>query len=103
MTPELGFSASDYASIVSINIFVALLSACIIIGHLLEENRWMNESVTAILIVSSFSALFSISLDMIRTVFACAINDLPVATSSIYHFFGAMIMDVKARLGIENF
>ncbi|KAJ4805242.1 Sodium/hydrogen exchanger [Rhynchospora pubera] len=49
MTLELG-SASDYGSIVSINIFVALLSACIVIGHLLEENRWMNESVTALLI-----------------------------------------------------
>ncbi|KAH7666837.1 Cation/H+ exchanger CPA1 family protein [Dioscorea alata] len=41
---------SDYASIVSINIFVALLCACIVIGHLLEENRWMNESITALII-----------------------------------------------------
>ncbi|MBA0661976.1 hypothetical protein Goklo_006186, partial [Gossypium klotzschianum] len=36
---------------VSINIFVALLCACIVIGHLLEENRWMNESITALIIV----------------------------------------------------
>jgi len=42
---------SDHASVVSMNIFVALLSACIIIGHLLEENRWINESITALLIV----------------------------------------------------
>ncbi|XP_027917180.1 sodium/hydrogen exchanger 2-like [Vigna unguiculata] len=41
---------SDHASVVSMNIFVALLSACIIIGHLLEENRWINESITALLI-----------------------------------------------------
>ncbi|KAJ3669620.1 hypothetical protein LUZ60_011570 [Juncus effusus] len=47
--PELSLS-SDYTSIVSINIFVALLCACIVIGHLLEENRWMNESITALLI-----------------------------------------------------
>ncbi|MBA0704206.1 hypothetical protein Golax_016477 [Gossypium laxum] len=30
--------------------FVALLCACIVIGHLLEENRWMNESITALII-----------------------------------------------------
>ncbi|XP_047315114.1 sodium/hydrogen exchanger 2-like [Impatiens glandulifera] len=43
-------STSDYTSVVSINIFVALLCACIVIGHLLEESRWMNESITALLI-----------------------------------------------------
>ncbi|KAG4394153.1 hypothetical protein AAZX31_03G222600 [Glycine max] len=41
---------SDHASVVSMNIFVALLCACIVIGHLLEENRWLNESITALLI-----------------------------------------------------
>ncbi|KAG4913975.1 hypothetical protein JHK84_054425 [Glycine max] len=41
---------SDHASVVSMNIFVALLCACIVIGHLLEENRWVNESITALLI-----------------------------------------------------
>ncbi|KAG2407185.1 Sodium/hydrogen exchanger 2 Na(+)/H(+) exchanger 2 [Vigna angularis] len=43
------FMTSDHASVVSMNIFVALLCACIIIGHLLEENRWINESITALL------------------------------------------------------
>lgn len=46
-------STSDHTSVVSMNLFVALLCACIVIGHLLEENRWMNESITALLIVSS--------------------------------------------------
>ncbi|KAG2695351.1 hypothetical protein I3760_07G009800 [Carya illinoinensis] len=41
---------SDHASVVSMNLFVALLCACIVIGHLLEENRWMNESITALVI-----------------------------------------------------
>nr|XP_019711217.1 sodium/hydrogen exchanger 2 isoform X2 [Elaeis guineensis] len=41
---------SDHMSVVSINLFVALLCACIVIGHLLEENRWMNESITALFI-----------------------------------------------------
>ncbi|KAG6435489.1 hypothetical protein SASPL_100363 [Salvia splendens] len=41
---------SDHASVVSITLFVTLLCACIVIGHLLEENRWMNESITALII-----------------------------------------------------
>ncbi|RWR76574.1 nhx1 antiporter isoform X1 [Cinnamomum micranthum f. kanehirae] len=43
-------SASDHGSVVSINLFVTLLCACIVVGHLLEENRWMNESITALAI-----------------------------------------------------
>ncbi|KAF8401558.1 hypothetical protein HHK36_012500 [Tetracentron sinense] len=43
-------STSDHASVVSMNLFVALLCACIVIGHLLEETRWMNESITALAI-----------------------------------------------------
>ncbi|GER30192.1 sodium/hydrogen exchanger [Striga asiatica] len=42
---------SDHTSVVAITLFVTLLSACIVIGHLLEENRWMNESITALIIV----------------------------------------------------
>ncbi|OMO53733.1 Na+/H+ exchanger [Corchorus capsularis] len=42
--------SSDHSSIVSMNICVALLCACIVIGHLLEESRWMNESITALAI-----------------------------------------------------
>jgi hypothetical protein len=45
-------STSDHASVVNINLFVALLCACIVLGHLLEENRWVNESMTALIIVS---------------------------------------------------
>ncbi|PSS33941.1 Sodium/hydrogen exchanger 2 like [Actinidia chinensis var. chinensis] len=43
-------STSDHSSVVSINLFIALLCACIVIGRLLEENRWMNESITALAI-----------------------------------------------------
>ena len=50
-------------SVVSMNIFVALLSACIIIGHLLEENRWINESITALLIVR-FLFVFIVAIDI---------------------------------------
>ncbi|XP_050215448.1 sodium/hydrogen exchanger 1-like [Mercurialis annua] len=41
---------SDHSSVVSINLFVALLCGCIVVGHLLEENRWINESITALAI-----------------------------------------------------
>ncbi|KAE8701464.1 Sodium/hydrogen exchanger 2 [Hibiscus syriacus] len=40
----------DQASVDSITLFVALLSSCIVIGHLLEKNRWFNESITALAI-----------------------------------------------------
>ncbi|KAJ9181974.1 hypothetical protein P3X46_006015 [Hevea brasiliensis] len=43
---------SHHSSVESINLFVALLCACIIIGHLVEKSRWMNESITALAIVS---------------------------------------------------
>lgn len=42
----------NHGPVVSINIFVAVICACIVIGHLLEESRWMNESITALLMVS---------------------------------------------------
>ncbi|KAE8735001.1 Sodium/hydrogen exchanger 2 [Hibiscus syriacus] len=45
--------ASDHSSVVSMNLFVALLCGCIVIGHLLEESRWMNESITALAIIPS--------------------------------------------------
>jgi hypothetical protein len=50
----LGFGdpPADYGSIAAVGLFVALMCVCIVVGHLLEENRWMNESTTALLIVS---------------------------------------------------
>ncbi|GLJ45033.1 hypothetical protein SUGI_0947850 [Cryptomeria japonica] len=43
-------STSDHSSVVAITLMVTLLCACIVIGHLLEENRWMNESITAVIL-----------------------------------------------------
>ncbi|KAK1582295.1 hypothetical protein Q3G72_013735 [Acer saccharum] len=40
----------DHEQVVPLSIFVAILCLCLIIGHLFEENRWVNESITAILI-----------------------------------------------------
>ncbi|RLM69587.1 sodium/hydrogen exchanger 2-like [Panicum miliaceum] len=46
----LGDPPADYASIAAVGLFVALMCVCIVVGHLLEENRWMNESTTALFI-----------------------------------------------------
>lgn len=63
MERSLAMLSSDHKSVVSMNLFVALLCACIVIGHLLEENRWMNESITALIIVSSLLQRFVISIN----------------------------------------
>ncbi|KAF1001352.1 sodium/hydrogen exchanger 1-like isoform X1 [Apium graveolens] len=41
---------SNAASVDNITLFVALICSCIIIGHLLVENKWTNESTTPLLI-----------------------------------------------------
>ncbi|KAK9292623.1 hypothetical protein L1049_020598 [Liquidambar formosana] len=38
------------STIIALSVFFGLLCACIVIGHLLEENRWANESTTAVLL-----------------------------------------------------
>ncbi|KAJ6343611.1 hypothetical protein OIU76_005369 [Salix suchowensis] len=43
-------SEPDQAPIHAITLFVGLLCACILIGHLLEKHRWINESTTALAI-----------------------------------------------------
>ncbi|CAK8533678.1 unnamed protein product [Lathyrus sativus] len=40
--------AHDHAQVVHITLFVAVLCLCLLIGHLLEEIRWVNESIVAI-------------------------------------------------------
>ncbi|KAJ4841181.1 Sodium/hydrogen exchanger 4 [Turnera subulata] len=50
--PEVATNlAKEHAhQVVLITVFVAVLCLCLVIGHFLEENRWVNESITAILI-----------------------------------------------------
>jgi hypothetical protein len=43
-------STSDHSSVVAITLFITLFCACIVIGHLLEENRWMSESIATLII-----------------------------------------------------
>jgi hypothetical protein len=51
---------ADRLHVIEIVVFVSLLCLCIILGHLLEENRWMNESITALLLVSvCFYSIYS--------------------------------------------
>ncbi|KAL1332803.1 hypothetical protein HN51_061576 [Arachis hypogaea] len=42
--------AHEHKKVVPISLFVAVLCLCLVIGHLLEENRWVNESIVAILL-----------------------------------------------------
>lgn len=48
----LASSDPDQVSVSSITLFVTLLCISVVLGHLLEENRWINESVNALFIVS---------------------------------------------------
>ncbi|ONK68518.1 uncharacterized protein A4U43_C05F12670 [Asparagus officinalis] len=41
---------TDRTSVVPISLFVAVLCLCIVAAHLLKESRWVNESITAIVI-----------------------------------------------------
>jgi hypothetical protein len=50
----------DHMHVMAISLFVTLLCACIVLGHLLEENRWMNESITALVLVRLSQDLFPI-------------------------------------------
>ncbi|XP_052171252.1 sodium/hydrogen exchanger 1-like [Diospyros lotus] len=47
---SLPVSSSLSSSVIAITVFMTLLCACIVIGHLVEENRWANESITALLL-----------------------------------------------------
>ncbi|KDP39222.1 hypothetical protein JCGZ_00979 [Jatropha curcas] len=40
---------NEHAQVVPLTIFVAVLCLCLVIGNLLEENRWVNESINAII------------------------------------------------------
>ncbi|XP_028770801.1 sodium/hydrogen exchanger 2 isoform X2 [Neltuma alba] len=46
----LSTSYLNTSTVIALCVFFALLCACIVIGHLLEENRWANESITALLL-----------------------------------------------------
>ncbi|XP_047337593.1 sodium/hydrogen exchanger 1-like [Impatiens glandulifera] len=41
-------SILDASTVIAVSLFVTLLCASIVIGHLIEENRWANESITAL-------------------------------------------------------
>lgn len=43
-------NSSSHQMVVPMTVFVAILCLCLVVGHLLQENRWVNESITAIII-----------------------------------------------------
>jgi hypothetical protein len=44
-------TGGDGGTVFSICVFTAVLCLCLVAGHLLEENKWVNESITALIIV----------------------------------------------------
>nr|WFD52755.1 NHX9 [Nitraria sibirica] len=48
--PPLQDSSLSTSTVIALCVFFTLLCVCIIVGHLLEENRWANESITALLL-----------------------------------------------------
>ncbi len=53
-------SPESVPDVVALALFASLLCVCIVVGHLLEEYRWINESVTAILFVSQPALFLSV-------------------------------------------
>ncbi|KAL6592686.1 hypothetical protein ACP70R_049361 [Stipagrostis hirtigluma subsp. patula] len=45
-----GGTGGSSGTVVSICVFTAVLCLCLVAGHLLEENKWVNESITALII-----------------------------------------------------
>ena len=71
---KVGLSdAEDHMVVVSVTLFVTLLCACIVMGHLMEEFHWVSESVTAIILVSLFLATIRHGCSICRNCFACTI------------------------------
>ncbi|KAF3776154.1 Sodium/hydrogen exchanger 4 [Nymphaea thermarum] len=48
--PDWALNGADRSRVVSISVFVAVLCLCIVIGHLIQESRWVKESFAALLI-----------------------------------------------------
>jgi hypothetical protein len=47
----VGGTSGSSTTVVSICVFTAVLCLCLVAGHLLEENKWVDESITALIIV----------------------------------------------------
>ncbi|KAI3755905.1 hypothetical protein L1987_55714 [Smallanthus sonchifolius] len=46
---------STHSNVIPNTLFIAVLCLCLVVGHLLEAYRWLNESIAAILIVKLLS------------------------------------------------
>eukprot|EP00897_Mesotaenium_endlicherianum_P005652 jgi/Mesen1/5114/ME000255S04087 len=52
---QTALGSSDNPDLIAITLFISLLCMCIVVGHLSEGNRWLNESVMAILFLLRFN------------------------------------------------
>ncbi|CAL5043047.1 unnamed protein product [Urochloa decumbens] len=56
----VGGTGGSSPTVVSICVFTAVLCLCLVAGHLLEENKWVNESITALIIGCLIGAIISL-------------------------------------------
>jgi hypothetical protein len=92
MMMGLGDPPADYSSASAVGLFVLLMCVCIVVGHLLEENQWVNESITALFIVSQSSHHQSRAAALRRCLLlllSCLIGVNLVEYNSIFCFAGA--------------
>lgn len=73
--------AHEHAQVVPISLFVAVLCLCLVIGYLLEENRWVNESIVAIIVVSCILSWFWI---LIMMFVGFSFSPSPLSTMHVY-------------------
>ena len=52
-TPLLCLWGNGTGDVSALTLFTGLICVCIVVGHLLENLRWINESVLSIIFVSS--------------------------------------------------
>ena len=78
----VGGTAGSSTTVVSICVFTAVLCLCLVAGHLLEENKWVNESITALIIVRpTYSSLST------NSVLLFSVNNYSATTCMILLLF----------------
>uniref|UniRef100_A0A0D9WPS6 Cation/H+ exchanger transmembrane domain-containing protein n=1 Tax=Leersia perrieri TaxID=77586 RepID=A0A0D9WPS6_9ORYZ len=73
-------------TVVSICVFTAVLCLCLIVGHLLVENKWVNESITALLIVKKKQFFHNFLTIMSFGIFGVFISVALVSTGCYWLF-----------------
>ncbi|KAL5225829.1 hypothetical protein ABZP36_012468 [Zizania latifolia] len=82
-----GGTGSSSGTVVSICVFTAVLCLCLVVGHLLEESKWVNQSITALLIVKKKQFFHNFLTIMSFGILGVFISVAIVSTGSCYWLF----------------